>query len=110
MREQPSDCVSVGYDGPCDVTAAAAAWLDIRYPGWADLIDLDRFSIYEAENCIGWFLTGRRTGWMRLRREYALDGGRAESAFSSFQDNWCRRILERRTTQVEEQERELVLV
>lgn len=51
---------------------SVAAWLDVRYPGWAYQIDLDTFNIHSSTRCVGGQLG---VSWRELAQQYREDTG-----------------------------------
>ncbi len=60
------------YEGSAE---RAAAWLDVRYPGWHEKIDLDTLDLNDCELCVGGqMFPGEEGAWMRLVQECHSDG------------------------------------
>lgn len=86
--------VAWNSDWEANRTRQGAAWLDVRYPGWAAKIDLDTFNIHLPCKCIG----GQNgVDWDGdLSRGFREDTGISSSGlFSGMQDEWVERIRER---------------
>lgn len=71
---------------------SAAAWLDVRYAGWAHEIDLENFNIARAERCVGGYLG---VPWEQLAVQYRQDTGNLNvhhAVFATGQDIWKEEI------------------
>lgn len=72
----------------------AAAWLDVRYPRWAEKIDIDDFSMHDMNRCIGSYLG---VDWGNdLRDGFHTDTGLSGiGVFAGFTDDWLEEIDQR---------------
>jgi hypothetical protein len=80
-----------------------ASWLDVRYPGWADKIDLAKFHISVGTRCVGGYLFPEIAhGWHRLQLEFTEDEGVFPAgvlAGPQYNDCWRAEITARLTSE-----------
>lgn len=71
----------------------AAAWLDVRYPGWAEKIDTDHFHMSNEACCIGGQLG---VDWHDLRSGFENDTGAwGAGVFAGYTAMWLEQIEQR---------------
>jgi hypothetical protein len=72
----------------------AAIWLDERYPGWAETIDVSDFDMSETCLCIAGYLG---VDWsLDLKARYEKETGASGTGlFASFDDIWLEEIERR---------------
>lgn len=82
-------------DGHGQPTAIeAAAWLDVRYPGWAEKIDTELLDMSSSDRCIAGQMG---IHWEILTGEFDRDTDNFDSqVFATYESEWIEQVEKRR--------------